>query len=545
MVLSKTIILALIVSLHTWLCFSLADRIFEKTKYTFFSYIFCIVNAVCVIFAFNYYNYFSSGFYLILVIILFFQLKLLFIDTGVATATVCCGLVIHLFVLRSIIIAIFALIYKTTIFTIVNEQHLFYITTISSYILHGVAIILFNRFVPSKYLKIIAENVELLGFIFAVTAIIVSMLIQNAKIFAVEVTGAIIPMQQLFFPFLLLVLFYVSLLMTFRIIQLHNYKKKAFDLEDQVNKQESLKNALFNLAKIVIEVNCSQDKMTRLVVNEIEIDIKQYPSYTNFLKGMAASYALEEDLSIATFYTSEEIISEYKKGNKELSYEYRSLTSEPQPHEKKEKEEYVWHKMRIRTEKDAESGDIIAFCIVNEIHGEKELEIKLRHKAERDSLTGAYNREAIDTYIKKHLALHNEGTLFVFDLDNFKEINDTFGHSYGDMVLKEVYEKTLHLFRADDLIARFGGDEFIVFTPQQLSQQSIVTKAENLCKQISTTYTNDDSIEIHISCSLGISQAPTDGIVYSDLFDKADAAMYASKKNGKNTYTIHSTHTNT
>ncbi len=163
----------------------------------------------------------------------------------------------------------------------------------------------------------------------------------------------------------------------------------------------------------------------------------------------------------------------------------------------------------------------------------------LRKKAETDSLTGAYNKAAFAIKVDKMLQNNDQGALYMFDLDNFKGVNDNMGHALGDEVLRDVYEKAVTIFRPTDMISRAGGDEFLVFLPGNMSKEIIEKKAIQICDALNKTYHGVDGISIEVSCSVGISVAPRDGKDFETLFKLADEAMYQSKKTGKNTYTFH------
>lgn len=124
--------------------------------------------------------------------------------------------------------------------------------------------------------------------------------------------------------------------------------------------------------------------------------------------------------------------------------------------------------------------------------------------------------------------------LFVLiDLDNFKEINDNFGHQYGDKVLTEVAQILRNMFRRDDIVARLGGDEFVVFLVNAASYEVMKPLFQRLCDKLSRTYTQND-ISVKISASLGISVAPEQGTTFKELYKKSDMALYQVKKQSKN-----------
>ncbi|MGE5415794.1 MAG: EAL domain-containing protein [Acidobacteriota bacterium] len=179
--------------------------------------------------------------------------------------------------------------------------------------------------------------------------------------------------------------------------------------------------------------------------------------------------------------------------------------------------------------------------IVADVTERKEYEETIRHLAYHDALTGLPNRLLF--YDRLSLALshaqrNNESLSIMFlDLDNFKLINDTLGHSVGDRLLQEVSRRLTGLVRAGDTISRMGGDEFVFLFPGISQSQG----ALGLAKKIVESFTQPfevDSTELRVSASIGISLYPTDGQDVATLMKNADAALYHAKEKGRNTYKL-------
>ena len=159
-------------------------------------------------------------------------------------------------------------------------------------------------------------------------------------------------------------------------------------------------------------------------------------------------------------------------------------------------------------------------------------EIKL--ESNKEPLTGLYNRKFLYNYIKKMWIEENRRENFSFalifiDLDNFKPINDNFGHEEGDKVLKEVANILKENFRKNDFIIRFGGDEFIILINLQNSHISSIKKIINSLRKRVEEKLN----KYNLSFSYGIAIYPKDGKKLSTLLKKADIEMYKEKKKRK------------
>jgi diguanylate cyclase (GGDEF)-like protein len=128
--------------------------------------------------------------------------------------------------------------------------------------------------------------------------------------------------------------------------------------------------------------------------------------------------------------------------------------------------------------------------------------------------------------------------LLFIDLDGFKPVNDTYGHSIGDLVLEQVGQRLKAMSRGKDVVARVGGDEFLLLLTNVTSQEAIAHVADRLIQGLSAPYAAEGR-EVMISCSVGISTYP-DGCSHAKLIARADAAMYASKRSGGSTHCFYS-----
>ncbi len=167
---------------------------------------------------------------------------------------------------------------------------------------------------------------------------------------------------------------------------------------------------------------------------------------------------------------------------------------------------------------------------------------KLEYFAARDPLTGLYNQrifwELFDYEIERAKRHNYKFSLFIIDLDNFKLINDIYGHNFGDQVLKEIGRILEKIFRKEDIIARYGGDEFAVILPYTGPEQ-----AESIAKRLVKAF-EEFSIEapngkiIKVTSSIGVAVFPDHGQDSRELFILADSMLYRAKEAGKNRYVL-------
>ena len=169
--------------------------------------------------------------------------------------------------------------------------------------------------------------------------------------------------------------------------------------------------------------------------------------------------------------------------------------------------------------------------------------MKIDYMATHDALTSLPNRFMLSSILEHSIAeakRANEKLAVVFlDLDNFKNINDNFGHQEGDKVLIEMANRLKNSLRNNDFICRFGGDEFVVVLEHIKSIEVISSIMEKLNKIFSTIF-KTNTYTHYLKCSMGIAVYPDDALTSEHLLKKSDIAMYESKKKGKNRYTFYS-----
>ena len=170
----------------------------------------------------------------------------------------------------------------------------------------------------------------------------------------------------------------------------------------------------------------------------------------------------------------------------------------------------------------------------------REHEARMRYQllSTRDSLSSLYNKQACHEAIERYLNACNPAVKCAFaviDLDDFKIVNDTAGHLAGDMVLQRMGDLLQEVFRATDIIGRFGGDEFVVLAKEVSSRAVMEEKCRGIREQLRRM---SDETNIHVSCSLGVILVNGCFADYDSLFQQADSALYAAKKQGKNRHVI-------
>lgn len=185
-------------------------------------------------------------------------------------------------------------------------------------------------------------------------------------------------------------------------------------------------------------------------------------------------------------------------------------------------------------------GEITSFVGVKEdITQRKQAEEKANYLAFHDNLTGLPNRLLFNERLKLTLAqakrFEESFAVIFLDLDGFKNINDTLGHSAGDMVLKTIAERLKEILREIDTTSRYAGDEFTLLITKICDIKDVVQIAEKMLVNIKKPWKFQNK-EYFVTASLGIALYPQDGEGIDELLTHADDAMYCAKELGKNNY---------
>lgn len=203
----------------------------------------------------------------------------------------------------------------------------------------------------------------------------------------------------------------------------------------------------------------------------------------------------------------------------------------------------VWCRVRISGLENEGGVPGRAVGVIVDIDEEKRTADFLIDRARRDTLTGLYNKGTSREYSEewlRHASPRQKGALLILDLDNFKHINDTMGHLFGDALLAEVSCVLQKQFRSRDIVGRVGGDEFMVFIKDIPDKGIVQRKAEQIMSALSEMAVQD-AVSMGLSCSIGISLYPEHGSTYQELYQRADQALYRAKSLGKNRYSFFET----
>lgn len=293
--------------------------------------------------------------------------------------------------------------------------------------------------------------------------------------------------------------------------------------------QEVTEHMYENIYEFDITHNCAASEATQAYLETLGVP-KNTP-YDAFLN-IVANRQIKEEFreGYLQMFQREHVLEMFEKGEDTLVYDFMIS---------RDASRYDWERITARLFTWKEDASIRMFTYHQNIDAQKLQERKLMESMEMDSLSLLYNKAATQDKISKILQ-EKPGLMYAFfilDMDDFKKVNDTFGHAAGDKVIADFAHRLKQNFRQDDIVGRIGGDEFVAFIAVG-SSELVNRKAEELIKTLHYEF-QDGHIHCLISSSIGISFAPEAGKDFDSLYKKADIALYQAKAEGKGKYVIY------
>lgn len=231
-----------------------------------------------------------------------------------------------------------------------------------------------------------------------------------------------------------------------------------------------------------------------------------------------------EQIAIALRNSKALHIVEYKLGNFNVS----GLEDKEGP------SDFIYFEGRIRALPGLFNAKRAVLWQASNITERHQLEVQLRELSEKDSLTQLFNRRKLLHELEKEFSFHNNTfSLIMFDLDFFKNINDTYGHHVGDDILKFVADEAQKIIRKEDVLARVGGEEFIILMKNTTKDEAFIF-AERLRQHIETSDLSTYHCLQKLTISLGVTQMCYPKSNLDELLKQVDQALYEAKNTGRN-----------
>ncbi len=309
---------------------------------------------------------------------------------------------------------------------------------------------------------------------------------------------------------------------------------KQKEIELCCGQKEQYWNMMLAEAAVYYEVNVTEDLVETYREKEA-LGWQEIPkeSYHQLLTDIVETrvFAQDKEKYVKTFGIAS-IMQSFAEGIHELRLEHCWHDKQGQK---------VWMLTTMHIIRDVLTGNIKGFTYIKNIDEQKQRILALQYQSQRDSLTGLYNRKVTEGLIQDILKRENKPQchgFLIIDVDDFKQINDTYGHRFGDQILAEIAQKISRLFHQHDVFGRIGGDEFAVFIYNAASPDYVKEKVLAV-QQLFLKPFFQKSWPLQISCSMGIAMVGKDGNTFEELYEHADIALYEAKKQGKNCYVFY------
>lgn len=271
-------------------------------------------------------------------------------------------------------------------------------------------------------------------------------------------------------------------------------------------------------------VNFSKKAYEKCQLNcEICAYVEEGTDYEQFAREHISEYVKEEDRELyLECFSMKNIQKAFQNNEQEIKLEYRMLNGQENC--------YIWVVTVIRLITDIATGEKKGIMYVKDINESKRRQIAMQERAEYDTSLKIYNKNTFILSVER-LSSQRDGTFIMLDIDNFKDINDTYGHPFGDKVLIRIAELMKAIFPETAVIGRLGGDEFGMFLQEGCSREQIKEYISLLNDHISGfMFETGKSGKISFSAGIALSK----GKSFANFYKDADAALYVSKHGGKN-----------
>ena len=331
--------------------------------------------------------------------------------------------------------------------------------------------------------------------------------------------------------FIILVVIVAVLLIITRVMRKYNVRLVQLAVSREQEHRSRFQEATERLYENIYEVDITHNRAASEATQQYfeSLGVPRETPYDEAL-GIIAEKQIKEEFrkGYLDIFSPTNVLRTYENGAEDLRYDFMIAGDGGQ---------YYWMRIIAHVFFWEDDQSVRMFVYRQNIDAEKRHERSLFEQMERDSLTGLFNKAATREHVRTLLAEKAGFAFFILDIDDFKQVNDRYGHAMGDAVLEEFARILREQLPAKAVIGRIGGDEFVAFLRVE-SPAAIEKTARTLVAALNRDITADMG-RCHISASLGVAMAPADGTDFETLYRHADTALYRTKAAGKNGYTLY------
>lgn len=282
---------------------------------------------------------------------------------------------------------------------------------------------------------------------------------------------------------------------------------------------------------LVLECDLTADRMDKMGGKLLPAGQYINKTYSEFARLILETrFEAEERVSAEQYFSIHNLTGLFLQGERQLESQWRLRFQDGSIH-------YI--KAEITLMEDPYDTHLKAFLHLTDVTEQTNAQLEIKNRAERDGMTGLLNRATAQELICRLMVQKAPGILIHIDLDDLKQINDHFGHREGDRALQGIADTLRQHFRESDVVARIGGDEFLVYLPGAAANKDPISAsvASLLRKLTVISVGSEDSQRIH--CSIGCALQENQDQPFDELYKQADIALYHVKRSGKNNYAFY------
>lgn len=466
--------------------------------------------------------------YLVSLTVLYVEVFIVFKKSLKNTLFVSVAIMINIMCLRGMVISLFALAINGTLFDVCSNFNLFLSALCVSNLLEWLSLFVIMYSIKMEDLQFTINNRKQSRFIILWASLCYFFMFIIADLYVHDYSYPNMFLQHFIYCLMLLVSFYYILIYTFKI----NRAAKIWETNKKLNKalgnQMELQSALMRDAIITTQANLTQ--------NSIITGIEYYPEFINndnhsydaWVEYMRALINPDDFNIFQISLNRQNMIDNFNLGIEPKPFEYRRLGKD---------NNYHWSRLILRMFKDVETADIHVFGYAFDVDKEVNDRQALIRGSQIDIFTGLYNKATTQTIITEEIR-KGAGILLLLDIDNFKFINDMYGHEAGDRVIKFFSGLLTDTFRHCDVVGRVGGDEFMIYIKDITDISVGEDRARAILAQLKTGIEYNKKL-LFITASIGIVGVDEKIDSFSVAYKQADSALYRAKHNGKNGYVIY------
>ena len=464
--------------------------------------------------------------YAISFVVLFFELLLMFRKSFRETYAVTVAIMTNAMCIRGIAISAFAIALNKSLYGVYSSPNLFLWVLFVANLIEWLSLAGLFHFFKVEDMRSSMDNRVQSRYIIIWSSLCVLFMYKASLVYMQDINIPNIISEHHNYSFLLLLSFYFLLIYTF------NYYKSSKireNLSQALGNQINLQRAITMDSIFVAHANLTQNKILSglEVYGESPASINnEYDAWFDFAKKIIHPQDFESHFKYVERNT---LLKYFENGTEPRPFEYRRLGND---------NEYHWVRAVIRMFKDVETDDVHIFSYAFDIDNEVKERMTLQQSAQTDLFTGLYNKSTTEALVGEEIN-KGSGILVLIDVDDFKDVNDHYGHEAGDFVLKYLANYLKEAFRKLDIVGRIGGDEFLAYIKETDDVSLAEERASEILRHMQTTVIEYFDKKISITLSIGMVVIDDKIQNFSSAYKQADTALYQAKQNGKNTYVVY------